>query len=95
MDKQICKFEIPTSNFLVRLPRGAHVLSAGAQGQSVMIWAEIDPGAEMVVRRFPVYGTGHKIDNTDASLHFIGTVFMGPFVWHVFDAGEETDDVQG
>lgn len=84
---QIWKFEIPVTDFLVPMPKGAKVLSVGVQELSIMAWALVDPSMETVTRRLPVYGTGHEIKD-DAALPFIGTVFWDTLVFHVFDGGE-------
>ena len=87
---QIWKFNIPVYDFLVKMPIGARILSSGVQGDEIMVWALVDPdpSVEEVIRRLPVYGTGHEIAKSDQGLPFISTVFMGPLVFHVFDGGE-------
>lgn len=87
---QVWKFEIPTKDFLVRMPRDARILSAGVQGNEIMVWAKVDPLADPIMRRLPVYGTGHEIDERDQGLPLIDTVFMGPLVFHVFDGGVQS-----
>ncbi len=92
---QIWKFEIGDGKSLAAMPKGARVLSVGVQdcringvrNARIMVWAMIDPSAEIVQHRFPVYGTGHEIDAEDMGL-FIGTVFTEHLVCHVFDGGE-------
>lgn len=85
---QVWKFEVPLNDFIVRMPRDARILSAGVQGQTIMVWAIVDPSNEQVSRRIPVYGTGHEISEGDKDLPLISTVFMGSLVFHVFDGGE-------
>ncbi len=85
---QIWKFEIPVHDFLVQMPKGAEILSAGVQGEQIMVWVRVNPDAKHVVRRLPIYGTGHEIEFRDSDLPLIDTVFMGPLVFHVFDGGE-------
>lgn len=60
-----------------------HVLSAGVQGDDVMVWATHDDRALERKVRVQVMGTGHPFVDAPES-DFVGTVFMGPFVWHVF-----------
>lgn len=85
---EVWKFEIPIDGFKVEIPQGAVPLSVGIQGNAIMVWATVDPSAPKVTRAFPIYGTGHKIPPEDRDLPFIGTVFIGPYVFHVFDRGE-------
>lgn len=73
---------------LVKMPRDAVVRHVGMQNGDVTIWAEVLPDNPTVTRTFHVFGTGHPITTEPGSTDFVGTVFDGPFVWHVFDAGE-------
>jgi hypothetical protein len=71
------------------LPVGARVLSAGVQGDDVVVWALVDP-QEMETRcqRVHVVGTGHPITTKDPGrLRFIQTVaYPGEEWFHVFVA---------
>lgn len=81
----IWKFPIPDTGW-VEIPEGARVLSAGVQReQQIVIWAMVDPEAPKVRRLFTVYGTGREIPAYGRNASFVGTVFIGPFVFHVFD----------
>ncbi len=84
---EVWKFQV-SPNPYVQMPKGADTLSVGIQGQDIMVWARVNPNSIMITRRLPVYGTGHVIDPLDHELPLIGTVFMGPLVFHVFDGGE-------
>jgi hypothetical protein len=66
------------------MPKGAEILTVGFQNyREITIWALVDPDAEMIERFFMVRGTGHPVElRTDQK--FLGTVFDGPFVWHVW-----------
>ena len=90
--KTIWKFELdiaPGDRICVSMPKGAVVLSAGVKGHNFMIWAIVDPAAPKVNRNFSVHGTGHPIPAEVEWSAFINTVFMGTFVFHVFDMGEQ------
>ena len=82
---KIFKYEIPPYDHVVEIPNGARILSVGVQTGSIMLWALVDPNELPIKRVFPVIATGDKM--ADHNLPFIGTVFMGPLVWHVFDGG--------
>lgn len=70
----------------VQLPVGAQILTAGAQGTDVFIWAIIDKDRkETFTAKFRVIPTGlHAFD--DYNLSYLSTVFMnnGQYVFHIF-----------
>lgn len=83
----IWKFPIERGELGRRLPRGAKIISAGVQdGWRITIWALVDPEAPLVERLIEVVGTGSSPALSDGI--FIGTVFVGLYVFHVFDGGE-------
>lgn len=87
--KEIWKYTLPRSGLSdLRMPADAKVLSVGMQNDVITIWVLVDPFNERIDRHIVVKGTGHPIDETVENSNFIGTIFDGPFVWHVFDLGE-------
>jgi hypothetical protein len=74
----------------VMMPKTAGVLSAGAQGEEIVVWANVDSSAPLVPHRFEVVGTGHDASRVvPPGLPFVGTVQMANgLVFHVFDGGE-------
>ena len=70
------------------VPRGGRLLSVGLQDGAITGWVLVDPDAERVTRIIHVYGTGHPVPPERVKDAFIGTVFMGPYVFHCFDGGE-------
>ena len=60
-------------------------LHVAVQDSIITIWALVDTEAPLISRRFKVIGTGGAITDYEK---FLGTVFQGPLVWHVFDCGE-------
>jgi hypothetical protein len=80
----IWKYELK-DDIVLPLPSTARVLSVGAQGDTMVLWALLDKDeAVQGGRRFKVYGMGWDI-SAYASLAFVGTVFVGPAVYHVFE----------
>lgn len=80
--KSIYKYQLEPADETILTLRG-DVLSAGVQGQDIMVWAVYDDAAPERQVRINVMGTGHLfVDAPDAS--FVGTVFLGPLVFHVF-----------
>lgn len=74
----------------VRLPFGAQILCAQAQGDSMCLWAMVNPHVgEDQDRDIRVHGTGHPLPDDATSYRYIGTVQLrsGSLVFHVFEAG--------
>ena len=60
---------------------GAVIQCVGIQqANEICLWAEVPPGERTEARRFIVVATGEPV--TVPSI-YRGTVFDGPFVWHV------------
>lgn len=68
------------------MPVGAQVLSVREQGDSICLWALVDPSAPLEMRRFIVFGTGHPLP-ADEPLTYLGTAHLeqGKLVFHVFE----------
>ena len=81
----IWKFEAQTTDILrIKMPEGAKVIRVGTQKSfHICLWVLVDPEAPKVSRMFYVVGTGHPIPKLYLTL-YLGTVFDGPYVWHVF-----------
>lgn len=89
MEQRIWKYELtPGKHTTLAMPRFATVLSAGTQGESLVIWAMVDPQASVEQRSFRVFPTGSSITEDDwghGTSRFVATAQMGPLVWHVFE----------
>lgn len=72
----------------ITMPAGAQPLTVGVQGYGLCLWALVDPERPQVVRAIGLRGTGAICDPEENVASYIGTVQMGPFVWHLFDLGE-------
>ncbi len=67
----------------VKVPVPATFLHLGHQHGVITAWFQVDEVAEeFKLFRFRICGTGHPLGPEDGS--YIGTVPVGPFVWHVF-----------
>lgn len=65
------------------------ILSAGAQGDDIMVWALCQPEAKPVERLLWVVPTGQPRPEQFVGGTFVGTVQMhNALVFHVFDGGE-------
>lgn len=80
--KTIYKYPLKPADETVLTLRG-NVLSAGVQGDDIMVWAVHDDGALDRQVRVSVMGTGHSFVDAPES-DFIETVFLGSLVFHVF-----------
>lgn len=66
----------------VELPVDSQILHWAEQNETITFWAKVDPTCKvMETHEFFVYGTGHSIPD---HLVYVSTVFIHPFVWHVF-----------
>ena len=94
--RTILKFPFDVRDPDVYLPKGAQVRLVGWQGgdpAQLCIWAEVEcadgpslEGVKLERWELRVFGTGHPM--RDAYLTHLGSAIAGPFVWHVYRAGE-------
>ncbi len=84
----IWKYELKPEG-IVHMPANSQVLSVGAQGTQMFVWALVDSTLPANhVKQFAIYGTGHEVKaSLDYDQEFIGTVLMmgGSLVFHVFE----------
>lgn len=76
----------------LEMPEGADALSVGMQSTGCVLWALVDAadGVPKERRRFISVFTGHPVPIPAEALRasqFVGTVQLGPLVYHVFDVG--------
>lgn len=83
--KKIFKYTIqtPSQNPSVQLPVGAKILKVGVQDDKIVFWAEVDTYNVIETKHFEVFGTGWELPE-DSTLVYLGTVFMGEYVFHVY-----------
>lgn len=71
------------------LPAEALILNVQVQNDIPVLWAEIQTDMPVRPRKICVYGTGWDLHSVKRGYRgYLGTVQIGPFVWHYFD---ETD----
>lgn len=75
-----------TDRQTLMIPAPANIRSVIEQYGDVMLYAEMNDGAEMLERKIRIYGTGHKMDEPHTG-QFIGTVSteQGQLIWHIYD----------
>lgn len=76
--KRVLKYHVVPDGDTIEMPRGARVLSAGAQGENLVVWALTDHvQANMEQRRVTVVSTGEYLtDELVVGCDFVGTVQM-------------------
>ena len=84
----VLKYAIPDVAVTVPItvPSGAQIVHVGLQHDKIKLWImhEFDQSHTVPhTRKFIVVGTGWLIDQTNP--RHVGTVHMGPYVWHVFE----------
>lgn len=85
----IHKYQLaPFESQRIEMPHGAKILSVQAQGDDLVIWAQVAPANSPESRTIQIYGTGMVLDS-QPRIH-LGTVQMhgGSLVWHVFERME-------
>ena len=89
MTQVIYKYSFPVDeDTIIAMPKDSEILMLGSQAPGLIsIWAQHDyPTQENDLRKFIVRGTGHPTPSKEEAT-YLDSVFDGPFVWHVFDAG--------
>ena len=69
------------------MPKGADLLTVQMQNGTPVLWAQVDPSAEIEARNITVVGTGW-IDYIRSGWTYVGSYQDGGLVWHVYDQGE-------
>lgn len=91
---KIYKYPVLTDNanqteFKIRMPKDAKILSFQTKDNEPYIWASFDPskGSDNTTERsFRLIGTGIDFDSNESD-RYISTVQNGPFVWHLYQTG--------
>lgn len=90
MRKTIWKFDIPidvmTASFTTvkRIPKGSRLLHVREQRNSVCMWFEVDPEAELEAHHFQLHATGNDVH---PGLSYLGTCIFaeGNLVIHLYE----------
>ena len=79
------------------VPDGSTFLSAGVQGEDIVVWYRCDPSRAKGPRWFAVVGTGHPMPGDDLEWIFLNTVLLygGRIVLHVFVTHESAPGPAG
>jgi hypothetical protein len=81
--RTIHKYEIQISDSqTVQMPKDAQFLTVAAQNGKLCLWVLVNTTSQVCDFSIHIRGTGQPANySRDA---YIGTVQMGPLVWHVF-----------
>ncbi len=83
--KTIYKYSLDaTGEQVIKMPKGAQVLTVQNQHGCAVLWALVEKTAEIENRTFLVYGTGYEVTKEGK---YIGTfqLHQGSLVFHVFE----------
>ncbi len=74
----------------ISLPEGSIPRHIRVVDHVIYIWIEQDYDTDAIRsdHTFTIYGTGHEFEDPDGLTEYVGTVFQGPFVWHVYHTWE-------
>lgn len=86
IDSAIWKYRLPLhEETTIGMPSGSEFLSVAEQDGEITMWFMVPvEGLGNDERKFVVVGTGHPFSMQ--GLKFLGTVILGSYVWHVFEA---------
>lgn len=70
----------------ITMPAKSEILTVQVQGDTLCLWALVNPDAELKERTIEIYGTGHLLIDAD-SLQYISTFMLesDTLVFHVFE----------
>jgi hypothetical protein len=71
---------------IINMPAHAKILHVGVQGDSIQMWAMVDPVETNIQhRKIVIVGTGHQMPYADFERVYLGTIIVEMFVWHIFE----------
>ena len=68
----------------IELPFKSTILSVDNQHGVLCLWALVDPEYSKKKTRIIIVGTGQPLPDSFIGT-FVGTVIVGPLIWHVFE----------
>ncbi len=69
----------------IAMPATGTILHIEAQGDKLCLWAEIETTFKIGQRTFCLFGTGRALPPECQLPDYVGTVLIGPLVWHVYE----------
>jgi hypothetical protein len=86
--RTIYKYPLFPAQLQIEMPKGARILTAREQDDTICVWAEVDTEQPSETRVLEVFGTGHLMrEEMGVSREYIGTAFLegGSLVFHVYE----------
>jgi len=77
-------FETRPGKQVKLMPAGARILSVAEQWERLTLWALVNTEVAHVERVFEIIGTGGVLVDVPSE-GYVGTVLIGPYVWHLFE----------
>lgn len=84
--KTIYKYPIEVTDIQkIKLPFDSLIISVLNQNGKLVIYALVDTEEKDTEERtIRIFGTGNPCDVEEFDYNFLGSVFMGDLVWHIF-----------
>lgn len=81
--RTIYKFKLDIASVqTLMLPTHFDILYVGTQGYDAYVWIELDTADKTEPTEVYMFGAGHNLHVT--GVYHIGTVMIGPYVWHYY-----------
>jgi len=90
MKKAIYKYPVILDDkFELEMPGGGSVLNVQMQDGSPFLWAIVEPGLNLVKKKFVMVGTGHEYkEEYFSQLRYINTFQVDSLVLHLFEVDD-------
>jgi len=86
MEKIIYKYQIRAIGVNdIQLPKGSKILTVMGQNDNVIMWVELNEGAEMEERSFVIRATGERFKKENDIYIGTASVMNGGLIWHVYE----------
>ena len=85
--KRVLKYTVNPNDEVIEMPLNAKIISAGAQGSDIVIWAEVTEGDTVGLRDVVAMPTGFVTFKESVGYTFIDTVqiLAEGLVFHVYE----------
>ena len=70
----------------IAMPQGSTLLFFAVKDETALLWCEVQPANDFVVRSFQIVGTGQSVP---PEAEYIGTCLDKAYVWHLYELHRE------
>lgn len=88
--RTVHKFQIGFPSTTLLLHKDAKLVHLAYSTDHADVWFEVDTNAMQVLRQLSYIGTGREVP--PQAVH-LDTIMDGPYVWHLYDLGEQTPPI--